>query len=123
MDLLHRLKDIIAYTGLSVRAFSIKCNISQTTLDKQLKGLRAVSIETIMSVLYSMPDISAEWLMRGEGVMLINNQPSSVELERISKLTNVVESLQEVIDTKNQTIATMTERIKQMETQQTNQNK
>lgn len=118
MDILHRLKDIIAYTGLSVRAFAIKCNISQTTLDKQLKGLRAVSIETIMSVLYSMPDISAEWLMRGEGVMLINNQPSSVELERISKLTNVVESLQEVIDTKNQTIATMTERIKQLETQQ-----
>lgn len=46
--------------------------------------------------------------------MTIQDIPSK-ELERINKLTNVAESLQEVIDAKNQTIAALNERIKQLE--------
>lgn len=117
MDILSRLQEIIRYTGLSVRAFSIKCAINQPTLDKQLKGLRKISIETIMGVLYSMPDISAEWLMRGNGQMLNNAESQNVELERISKLVDTITTLQEAINTKNETISALNERIKQLENQ------
>lgn len=71
MDILTRLKEIITFYGLSVRAFAIKCGIAQKTLDNQLKGLRAISLETVISVLQTYPEVSAEWLTRGEGVMLI----------------------------------------------------
>ncbi|MDE6130790.1 MAG: helix-turn-helix domain-containing protein, partial [Muribaculaceae bacterium] len=70
MSLQQRFNDIIAYTKLSVRAFANKCEISQATLDKQIKGLRSISIETVQSVLNTFPEISAEWLLRGEGEML-----------------------------------------------------
>lgn len=117
MDILARLKEIIAFSGLSVRAFSIKCGISQTTLDKQVKGLRSVSLETIMGTLYAFPEISSEWLMLGEGEMLKRHEVNTKELERINTLNKVVDSLQEVIDSKNTTIAALNERIKQLESQ------
>lgn len=117
MDALQRLKEVLAYSGLSVRAFSIKCGVSQPTLDKQFKGLRGVSIETMMSVLYAFPEISAEWLMRGNGDMIIKAQPNSAELERINKLVDTIATLQETINLKNETIATLSERNKQLEAQ------
>ncbi len=117
MDALQRLKEVLAYSGLSVRAFAIKCGVSQPTLDKQLKGLRGISIETIMSVLYAFPDISAEWLMRGVGEMIISKRPNTAELDRINKLVNTIATLQDTIDAKSNTISNLKERIKQLETQ------
>lgn len=115
MDILSRVKEIISFSSLSVRAFAIRCGISQRTLDNQIKGLRSVSLETTVSILHAFPEISAEWLMRGDGEMMAKEQVNSAELERINKLNGVVESLQEVIDAKNATILTLTERIKQLE--------
>lgn len=117
MDALQRLKEVLAYSGQSVRAFSIKCGISQPTLDKQLKGLRGISIETMMSVLYAYPEISAEWLMRGNGAMLIKKEGESAEAERLNKLVDTITTLQDTINSKNDIIATLNERIKQLEQQ------
>lgn len=117
MNILQRLKEVISYSGVSVRAFSIKCGISQTTLDKQIKGLRSVSIETIMSVLYAFPEISAEWLMRGIGTMLANKDINTIEAERINKLIDTITTLQDTINAKNDTIATLSNRIIQLENQ------
>ena len=115
MDALQRLKDVLVYSSLSVRAFAIKCGISQPTLDKQIKGLRSISIETLMSVLYAFPEISAEWLMRGSGDMIRRSQPNSAELERINKLVDTIATLQDTINLKNETIASLMERNKQLE--------
>lgn len=114
MDALQRLKDVLVYSSLSVRAFAIKCGISQPTLDKQIKGLRSISIETLMSVLYAFPEISAEWLMRGSGDMIRKSQQNSAELERINKLVDTIATLQDTINLKNETIASLNDRIKQL---------
>ncbi len=116
MDLLQRLKEIITYSGMSVRAFAIRCNINQTTLDKQIKGLRSVSIETIVGVLYGFPEISAEWLMRGTGQMLLSQ--SGPDNDRVNTLIDTIATLQESINVKNDTIESLSTRIKQLETQQ-----
>lgn len=41
----------------------------QKRLSRQLNGGATVTFETISSILESFPDISAEWLLRGEGEM------------------------------------------------------
>lgn len=117
MDVLQRLKEVLTYSGLSVRGFANRCGISQPTLDKQIKGLRGISIDTMMSVLFAFPEISAEWLMRGNGDMLISEKAESVDLERFNKLVNTIATLQDAIDSKNDSIASLTERIKQLESQ------
>lgn len=117
MDTLARLKGVLAYSGLTVRGFAIKCGISQPTLDKQIKGLRGISIETVMSVLYAYPAISAEWLMRGEGQMLLQKDGNSAEAERLNRLVDTITTLQDSINEKSNAIATLKERIKQLENQ------
>lgn len=112
MDLLDRLKAIVVYSGLSERAFALKCGIKQPTLDKQLRGTRSVSIETIIAVANQYSEISADWLLCGEGEML---RSSNKEAERISKLIDTITTLQDAINTKSQTIATLTEQIKKLE--------
>lgn len=118
MDTLQRLKEILSYSGLSVRAFSIKCGINQPTLDKQLKSLRGLSLETVLCVLDAFPEISADWFMRGTGDMIIDKNPNSAEVERINKLVDTIATLQDTINSKNEAIAALTERVKQLENQQ-----
>ena len=90
--------------------------MNQPTVDRMLKGINAININFISSILSAFPDISAEWLLRGEGEMT-KGEVTSKEMERINKLNNVVESLQDVIDARNATIASLNERIKQLENQ------
>lgn len=115
MNILSRLNEIIIYSGCSVRAFAMRCGISQATLDKQLKGLRAISLETISNVLSTFPEISSEWLMRGIGSMQIEQKDNSAEIERINRLVDTITTLQDTINAKSETIAILQERIKQLE--------
>lgn len=114
--MVSRLKKIIEYSGLSDRAFAHKCGINQPTLFNQLKGLRSVSLDTVLSICATYPTVSRDWVLFGEGEML-KNDASAKESERINKLNGVIESLQEVIDAKNDVIASLTEKVKQLENQ------
>lgn len=114
--MVERIRKIIEYSGLSDRAFAIKCGINQPTLFNQLKGIRAVSLDTVLAICKTFPDVSRDWILLGEGDMT-KELVLTKELERINKLNGIVESLQEVIDAKNSAITTMTERIKQLENQ------
>lgn len=106
--MIERLKEIISQMGLSDRAFSIKCGIAQNTLSRQLNGTREVSLTTINSVLEKCPEISAEWLMRGKGEMLlISEQPADTE-DRLNKLVDTITFQQD-------TIKNLQARIKELE--------
>ena len=55
------------------------CNITESTLSRQLNDERSVNIDTIMSILEVFPDVSAEWLLRGNGDILIQSAPVKYE--------------------------------------------
>lgn len=114
--MIERLRAIISFYGLSDRAFAIKCGLKQPTLDKQLKGLRAISMETIVAILNTFGDISAEWLMRGVGEMMIKPAPPT-DLDRISTLVDTIATLQETINEKNKTINILSEQNQQLKNQ------
>ena len=47
------------------------------TISQQMKGERAISLDTILNILLAFPDISSEWLLRGKGKMtLTDNMPT-----------------------------------------------
>lgn len=115
MDLHERLNEVLKYSGLSVRAFANKCGINQPTLDRQIKGLRGISLETIVSVVHAFPEISSEWLMRGKGQMFIQNVDNTFENEKVNKQDDLITILMDTIKSKNDMIGTLTERIKQLE--------
>lgn len=53
----------------SENQFAKLIGVNQRTINQQLKKERSLSLDTILSVLSSFGDISAEWLLRGEGEM------------------------------------------------------
>lgn len=76
--LINRIRLIIEYYKISSRAFSISIGFNYTTLNNYLTGRRTtIDSELIEKILNTYTDISAEWLIRGNGNMII--QPSTNE--------------------------------------------
>ncbi|MEW9603233.1 XRE family transcriptional regulator [Bacteroides sp. L008] len=108
-----RIKEIIAYSGLSDRAFAIKCGVAQNTLNRQLNGVRELSLVTVNAILSTFEDISTEWLLRGKGEMLISESIKKDEsTERITRLVDTIATLQGTINEQMKTNQLLTEELK-----------
>lgn len=68
----QRIMLILDDKQISVNALSKLVGMSQTTLNTQLKGERALSANVVAKVLSVFPDVSAEWVIRGVGTMYHN---------------------------------------------------
>lgn len=95
--MVDRVKQIIKYYKLSDRAFALKCGLKQNTFSNQLTGMRELSLTTINSILITFEEISAEWLLRGKGEMLLaSEQPTDAE-DRLNKLVDTITFQQDTI--------------------------
>lgn len=72
-SILERLKSVIATKSNSPNDFSKKIGIAPTTFNNQLKSPRGISVDVILLTLAAYPDISAEWLLRGKGEMILSD--------------------------------------------------
>lgn len=75
----ERISAFMDAEGLSVNSLAKKINIQTRTLNNQLKTDTAISALTLLELLFQYPNLSAEWLLRGEGPMY--NSKESVESE------------------------------------------
>lgn len=77
--MINRIKQIIDSRDLNlsgnVSYFAKTIRMEQTTVNNYIIGKRKMSLDFIVNILTSYPDISAEWLLRGEGPMLKSVQP------------------------------------------------
>ena len=64
----ERVKQILWQKERSVTKFAEKIGIAQTTLNQQF-NVGKLSLATLENILKAYPDVSAEWLLRGEGSM------------------------------------------------------
>lgn len=61
--------------------FSGEDKAMQKRLSRQLNGGSSITSETILGILNTFPDVSAEWLLRGKGEMLIASSPNEKKEE------------------------------------------
>ena len=73
MEIVLRLKELIEEKGYTVNSFAREIGIAQVTLNNYIRLNRYPAYETLHAILHTFPDISAEWLMRGEGSMYITD--------------------------------------------------
>lgn len=66
----YRIRSFIAYLGLTIAEFERICEFSNGSLASQIKSSRSIGSNRIEYILSRYPDLSAEWLLRGEGAML-----------------------------------------------------
>lgn len=94
----ERVKAIIAQSGLNDSAFAKKIGVQQMTLWRQLNGARKFSLETIMAIKVAFPEIDANWLLTGSGMMTISHDGDD---KRLDNLIDVISMQQETIQNLN----------------------
>ena len=72
-----KLRCMLDYFGMSQNAFAAKANLNRVMINNYLNGSQP-TYETLSNLLNAFPQISAEWLMRGEGSMLKENTPKEM---------------------------------------------
>lgn len=69
MDLKSRLIEFIDYKGLSVQSFEFQCGLSNGAVSKMGNNTRRSTIDKISK---SYPELNTNWLLTGEGGMLLD---------------------------------------------------
>ena len=75
--IIQRISSILDHNKVTKQNLANEINMNQTTLGRQLTGEQALSAKLIEVFLHVFPDISAEWLRRGEGEMYKSNSDSA----------------------------------------------
>jgi transcriptional regulator with XRE-family HTH domain len=66
-DFSKRLKKVIDYYGLSASAFADKLSVQRSSISHILSGRNKPSLEFVMKILNSFPEVELYWLLNGKG--------------------------------------------------------
>lgn len=95
ISLCGRLRVLQMESGLNQRDFAEICGVSQGYLSDVLNQKSRPSIDMMMSLMAARPDISLDWLWRGDGISrraLVDTQPQSApmpdELDALASISN-----------------------------------
>ena len=97
------LKLIETKTYGNEKDFALQIGIKQQTINNYTKGKRTVSLDAVIAILTAYEDVSAEWLLRGKGEMLISDnlpkfhgEESDSELDVHAELARKTAELEEL---------------------------
>jgi transcriptional regulator with XRE-family HTH domain len=89
-----RLKEMVQVKGTNANRLAREVGGTTTKYYKLLEGESVPNMQTIKAILDLYPDISAEWLIRGEGPM---NREEYVDAKRLIELEQQIAALQELL--------------------------
>lgn len=75
--IIQRFRKVIEKYNLSVTALGKLIGIHPSTLNRQFSGESIMSLNTVNAFLQHFKDVSAEWLLRGEGAMIKGESTSN----------------------------------------------
>lgn len=75
--IIQRVREFLSCNSISINSLAKQINVAQATLNPQLRGDRTLAANIVVKILETFPDISAEWLLRGEGEMCKSNSGSA----------------------------------------------
>ena len=106
-----RIREFINYLDITDSSFAKKIGVTQSVNASMFLRGTEPSAKVISSILAVFDDISAEWLLRGKGEMLISaNQSKDENTERISRLVDTIATLQGTINEQLKTIQALQEK-------------
>lgn len=106
----ERLVSFIKTTGLSQKGFEQKVGLSNGYINNISKGIGA---EKLQNILKHFPDLNKDWLINGEGEMLISTQKKEAD----NALLSLIEKKDGIIQEQAMEIGRLQERVRQLEQQ------
>ena len=113
-DVKKRMQDAMEKLGISAYAIAKSCSINERTIYQQTNGSSKLGIGTLEALLLLSPDLSAEWLLRGNGAMLISQPQHETITRGIRDDSEIVAALNRTIEIQEREIAGLYERIKEL---------
>lgn len=97
--MIQRIKALATFEGLTIADFALKIGISPNTLSNYVQERRKLSLQVVEAILEAFPEVSAEWLIRGKGAMIISDQEpqkqpevqngDGIVVKNVGKATNI----------------------------------
>ena len=126
---IHRVRIFLKQKKITNRDLSNMLSMRETTLNGKLNGTRGLDLDTLKSIITHFEDLSAEWLLRGEGEMLREKREDSslrhIEQNSVTEDSFIYKIYQDQLnlckekDDENKTLikqnAVLEERIRQLE--------
>lgn len=89
--------------------FAKRLGVTQSSLNRVMRGATEISFKLVNALLTEFNEISAEWLIRGTGTMLSDDNKAAG--------TKRIDSLIDVVTMQQETIKNLQEKIKQLQNQ------
>lgn len=85
-----RIKQYIDYKGLSVRSFEIKSTLKNGAIYRVIKNDTSLNGESIAALGNKWEDLNLNWLMKGDGEMLVGSSVVKEPEDQYKKDTNEI---------------------------------
>jgi transcriptional regulator with XRE-family HTH domain len=107
-DFVKRLETIFEYYGLTASLFADKINVQRSSISHLLSGRNKPSLDFILKVLESFPEVELLWLLNGKGSFpkgentsevkkaVMSEEKTEQEIDLFSQETPVLETLPEI---------------------------
>ena len=107
-----RIREIILSAGITDSAFAKRIGVTQSVIASMFQRGTEPSAKVLTSILLTYEDISAEWLLRGKGQMLLSEVTPDPNIEQMKRLVDTITTLQGLITTYSKTNQLLTEELK-----------
>ena len=103
-SVLERINHLIDDCGESKNALANKCDMAPQTFGRYVNGDNKITVSLVSSLLEVFPDLSAEWLLRGEGAMYKTTELPPVDvsseesIEHSAEIARLVREKNELIE-------------------------
>lgn len=101
-DVKGRVQEAMSKMGISAYAIAKSCSINERTIYQQITGSSKLGVETLEAILRFKNQLSAEWVLRGTGRMLLNDDECTAftmpQQESINELRETIRRQQREID-------------------------
>ena len=116
MDIKSRTYLFVKHKGLTMKKFEELCGLSSGYVSSMRKGFGRGKLDNVLT---TFPDLNREWLLYGEGEMLVSETPTEEKFEEISTAVPAVNEcldcriLQVRLEEKQATIDSLREQLDQ----------
>ena len=108
-----RIREIILSAGITDSAFAKRIGVTQSVIASMFQRGTEPSAKVLTSILLTYEDISAEWLLRGKGQMLLLSEVTpDPNIEQMKRLVDTITTLQGIITEQTKTNQLLTEELK-----------
>ena len=103
--MIERINELMRKEGMSELQFAKRIGVPQSSVNGYLSGKNTPPTKFLTSVITEFSDVSAEWLMRGEGPMYISDIPTDSDTDEVLDLKAEVTRLRaELAELREETV-------------------